>query len=106
MFLNVCSNGGSRRQLKDGCWWDLDRIRNIPNEYEHEIEEPTISACAHQCLFFLDHLVRSSAWAIVCTDDENRGKVVWIGVQSRFVADSFSDFVERYIKDWVSVGYG
>ena len=104
--LTSCPQPGSYSwDSEDGCWWYFDRIKNIPDEYEHEIEEPAIAACAYQCLFFLDHLIWSSAWAIVCTNDQNRGKVVWIGGQSRFVADSFSDFVERYTTDWASVSY-
>ena len=90
--------------VEDGNWWSFDRIKNIPDEYRYEISEPTVAAHASRYLFFMDYLIWSHAWAISCTDDENRGRVVFIGgMPDCFVADSFTDFVERYVKDWMSV---
>jgi SMI1/KNR4 family protein SUKH-1 len=82
------------------CWWPLNRIKNIPNEYVHEIKNASVSGNASKYLFFADYCIWCWAWAIACGDDENRGKVVVInGVSDRIVADSFGQFVDRYIND-------
>jgi hypothetical protein len=49
--------------------------------------------------FFADYLIWCWAWAIVCGDDENRGRVVVISGHDRFVADSFAQFVDLHISD-------
>jgi hypothetical protein len=86
------------------CWWPFERIRNIPEEYEHEVSSPEIANHQSQYLFFADYAIWCWAWAISCTNDENRGKVALIGgLPDRFVAGSFSEFVERYISDFRSV---
>jgi len=85
-------------------WWSLDRIKNIPDEYAHQIKNPDIAPHSSQYLFFADYLVWCWAWAISCTNDDNRGKVMVIdGRDDPFVANSFSEFVECYIADWSSV---
>jgi hypothetical protein len=94
-------------ELWDGentIWWHFDRIRNIPDEYEHEVSNPQIASRQSQYLFFADHCIWCWAWAISCTNDGNRGKVAIIGgAPDRFVADSFSEFVEKYLRDIRSV---
>lgn len=86
-----------------GNWWPLERLKNIPDEYEHELPS-FIPEQGRKFLFFLDHCIWCWAWAISCADDDTRGKVVLIGGQdARFVADSFSEFVDRYTADWLSV---
>ncbi len=85
-------------------WWHFDRIRNIPDEYEHEVSHPRIAVGGSQYLFFADYAIWCWAWAISCTNDEDRGKVAIIGgMPDRFVADSFSEFVEKYLSDIRSV---
>jgi hypothetical protein len=85
-------------------WWPLGRIRNIPEEYEHAISHPRIAAAASQYLFFADYSIWCWAWAISCTDDEDRGRVALIGSDpDHFVANSFTDFVERYTRSFESV---
>jgi len=85
-------------------WWPLGRIRNIPEEYEHEVRHLRIAAAADRYLFFADHCLWCWAWAISCSDDEDRGRVAMIGGSpDRFVADSFTDFVERYTRGLDSV---
>jgi hypothetical protein len=81
-------------------WWSLSEIKNIPDEYQHELKNPPVAAEARKYLFFADYLVWCWAWAIDCGDDENRGRVAIIGgVNDRFVADSFGEFVDRLIAD-------
>ena len=86
-----------------GSWWTPARIKNIPDEYEHKISAPDIAAEAKTALFFLDHLMWCWAWAICCGDGPNRGRVFLIGNEDRFVADSFGEFVQRYINRWTSL---
>lgn len=78
-------------------WWPLDRIKNIHDEYQHAVRNPQVVASIGTYLFFADYLAWCWAWAIACGDDENRGRVVAISGHDRFVADSFSDFVDLYI---------
>ena len=85
-------------------WWHFERIRNITEEYEHKVSNPEIANHQSQYLFFADYAIWCWAWAISCTNDGNRGKVALIGgLPDRFVAGSFSEFVERYIGDFRSV---
>ncbi len=84
----------------DGNWWPIERISNIPDECEHEVAEP-IATNASKHLFFVDWNIWGWAWAISCGEDETRGKVALINGQTdRYVADSFSEFVDRYVTDW------
>jgi len=88
----------------DAIWWPVHRIRNIPDEYQHPIRHPVIARDARTYLFFADFMIWCWAWAICCGDGGDRGKVAVInGNSDRFVADSFSQFVERYVKDPESV---
>jgi hypothetical protein len=85
-------------------WWSVVRINNIPDEYDHPIGHPRIASNAHSYLFFADFLLWAWAWAICCGEGEDRGKVAVIGGDpDHFVADSFSQFVELYVKNPESV---
>ncbi|OAN97510.1 hypothetical protein A8B75_03890 [Sphingomonadales bacterium EhC05] len=80
-------------------WWPIDRIKNIPDEYEHEINNPEIAESAPKYLFFADYLIWCWAWAICCDVGPNYGKVVVIDGNDRFVADSFDAFVDMALTD-------
>ena len=80
-------------------WWPPSRVRNIPDEYEHPIENAAIAAEADAYLFFADYMIWCWAWAVCCSDGPNRGKVACIADPEGFVADSFTQFVERYLRD-------
>lgn len=82
----------------DVIWWSPGRIRNIPDEYEHDLADPAIAREAETYLFFADYMIWCWAWAICCSDGPNRGKIVLIGGPDRFVADSFSRFVSLYLE--------
>lgn len=88
---------------EDGNWWPIQRIKNIPDEYEHPVSDPIARNTAKH-LIFLDYSIWSWAWGISCANDETYGKVTLIGgLPDGYVADSFKDFVERYTTDWMSV---
>ena len=80
-------------------WWQLDRIRNIPDEYEHPIADDVIARDAEKYIFFADFAIWCWAWAICCNDGENHGRIAIISGQEQFVAESFAQFVELYIED-------
>lgn len=84
-------------------WWGFDQIKNIPDEDASSTypgHEPTIWANVAKYLYFADYMVWCWAWAINCSDDENRGRVIVVGWEDTcFVADSFSELVTRYTAD-------
>jgi hypothetical protein len=103
-YLRLSSPVGEAWDEHFCMWWDFKRIKNIPDEYSHELA-PAIAGQAHKYLFFADYSFWCWAWAISCADDETRGSVARIG-DSRYdkiVASSFSDFVRKYINGWQSV---
>ena len=73
-------------------WWPPSRIKNIPDEYGQPINEPRIAAQASACLFFADHFIWISAWAICCGEGKDYGKIALIdGQRDRIVAGSFRE---------------
>jgi len=81
-------------------WWPIERLRNIPDEYDHPIAEPRIASQASDWLFFADFSLWCWAWAICCGDGEDRGAIGLIGGSpDRVVADSFSEFADRHLSD-------
>src|SRR3954463_12154981 len=49
-------------------WWSLGRIKNIPDEYQHELGNGEIAAESGKYLFFADLLFWCWAWAICCSE--------------------------------------
>jgi hypothetical protein len=84
----------------DATWWSLGRVKNIPDEHEHAVSDLDIAGEAASCLFFADYLIWCWAWAVCCSEGPNRGKVALIGGSpDRFVANSFSEFIDQYLVD-------
>ncbi len=80
-------------------WWAFPRIKNILDEYPHALKNHAVATSADKCLFFADYIGWSMAWAVAC-GDENHGRIAVIdGGSDRFVADSFGDFVDLFLKD-------
>lgn len=80
-------------------WWALDRIQSIRDEYKDGTGSPAIAAEPDAYLFFADYMIWCWAWAVCCSEGPNRGRIAFIGTPDGFVADSFSEFVERYLRD-------
>jgi hypothetical protein len=98
-LLEVCTVE-ERMDDEGTAWWGLDRVCSIPDDYQSEITDPAVAAEANVYLFFADYLIWCWAWAVCCSDGPNRGKVAFIGgMPDGFVADSFTEFVERYLRD-------
>jgi len=81
-------------------WWTVDRLRPMSEELEKPFTHPVVKPNWDRYLVFADYAVWCMAWAIACTEDENHGRVFVInGSDDRFVADDFSEFVDRHIAD-------
>jgi hypothetical protein len=79
-------------------WWSLSQIKSIPESYRHRLTDAEIAANAAGYLFFADYLIWSWAWAICCLAGSNYGRVVVISGKDRFVANSFAEFIDGYIR--------
>jgi hypothetical protein len=103
-FLRLSSPVGEGMDTEMVTWWSFGRVKNIPDEYPHALA-PIISDEGKKYLFFADYCIWCWAWAISCADDGSRGKVALIAghTHDRFVANSFSDFVQKYLSDPRSV---
>lgn len=85
-------------------WWPASRLRNMPDEYPQGSENPVVAREANRYIFFADYSIWCWAWAICCGDGAQRGKVAVIGASGdAFIADSFADFVTRYLRDPMSI---
>lgn len=102
-YLKLSAPVEENWDVEDGNWWPVERIKNIPEEYDTSVSD-VIGRNASKHLIFLDYLTWSWAWAISCADDETRGRVALIGgAPDGYVAESFAEFVERYTADWDSI---
>jgi hypothetical protein len=98
-LLEVCTVA-ERMDGETTTWCGLDGVCSIPDDYDGEITDPAVAAEANAYLFFADYLIWCWAWAVCCSDGPNRGKVALIGgMPDGFVAGSFTEFVERYLRD-------
>jgi SMI1 / KNR4 family (SUKH-1) len=103
-LLHACPKEESENMDDEGtAWWPLDRLLNIPDEYPHTITDPAIAKNAAKYVFFADYMIWCWAWAIDCSEDKDPGRVAVIGGPDRFVADSFAEFVDRYIEDQTQI---
>jgi hypothetical protein len=103
-YLRLSSPVGDAMDNEMIDWWNFGQIKNIPEEYPHELGAVVTNA-GREYLFFADYCIWCWAWAISCANDETRGKVVLVAGRSydKFVADSFTDFVRKYAGDPKSV---
>ena len=98
-YLSYSSPVAENWDREMGNWWPFSRIKNIPEEYSY----PYVPENSDKYLFFLDHCIWCWAWAISCADDATYGSIVTVGGPEKVVASSFSEFVDKYISDWISV---
>jgi hypothetical protein len=55
-LLQSCPKDGSAYDY-EMTWWELDRLKNIPDEYPHAITVPAIAENAAKYLFFADYSI-------------------------------------------------
>jgi hypothetical protein len=85
-------------------WWAVSEIKCLPDGYEHGVTSTAIAEEAGAYLLFADYLIWCWGWAVCCSGGQNHGKVALIGsAPDRFVANTFSEFVNRYLEDPDSV---
>ena len=81
-------------------WWPIERLKNIPDEYEQAVKDPRVASNAEDWLFFADFSLWCWAWAICCGEGEDRGRIALVGGSpDRIVAGSFAEFVDRHLSD-------
>lgn len=99
-FLSQSSPVSEAMDNKLVTWWSFGQIKNIPDEFSHALC-PVISDDGRKYLIFADYCLWCCAWAISCADDGSRGQVAIIAgnPHDRIVANSFSDFVQKYLSD-------
>ncbi|MDG2534321.1 SMI1/KNR4 family protein [Sphingomonas sp. HITSZ_GF] len=82
-------------------WFPLADIKSLGDETTSWETKSTLDN--DKLLVFADFLMWCYAWAVDCSDTENRGKVALIAGSDRhpdhYVADSFDDFLARYLRD-------
>lgn len=89
-------------------WHGLAGVRSLPEELAAISNEPpppkpsdnpAIAAEEGSYLFFADYMIWCWGWAVCCSDGPNRGRVAFISDCDGFVADSFTAFVQAYVRD-------
>lgn len=97
-LLHACSTLDDGGQMDDwNAWWGLERIRSILEECDDQ-NPMTLASDPRKTLVFADHLIWCWAWAICCDGGDNHGRVMVIG-PDRWVANSFTEFVDLYMAD-------
>lgn len=100
-LLNACSTAddGGLMDDQNSAWWGLDRLRSVSEEYEYPLTDDELVPERDTAIFFADHMSWAMAWAICCRAGPNYGRIFVCSDVDRFVADSFSIFVEQYLAD-------
>jgi hypothetical protein len=98
-YLLECAPQQDFWDEEDAIWWSPARLRNLPEEYPYPIRNARIAEKAACYIFFADYFIWSWAWAICCDSGADRGKVAVFSSEDRFVAHSFTEFVETYVTD-------
>lgn len=97
-LLHACSTLDDGGQMDDcTAWWGLERIRSVVEECDDQ-SPMTLAIDPRKTLIFADHLIWCWAWAACCDGGDNHGRVMVIG-PDRWVADSFAEFIDRYLTD-------
>ncbi|HTK34415.1 MAG TPA: hypothetical protein VL358_03900 [Caulobacteraceae bacterium] len=101
-LLHACSTLDDGGEMDDcNAWWGLERIRPVVEECDDQ-SPMTLTADTRKTLIFADHMIWCWAWAICCDGGRNHGRVMVIG-PDRWVADSFAEFIDRYVTDQPSL---
>lgn len=103
-FLNVdgmVQSGGDDCDQGGFSFWPLARLRSVPEECaQHRLAAPGIES-PDEYFVFADYLQWSWAYAIRLTSGPlEANPVIHVGtLRPRVVADSFSQFVDLYLRD-------
>ncbi len=83
-------------------WWPLADIKTVRQECGDK-PKSALNAQRNDLIVFADFLIWCYAWAIDCSQGLNRGRVAVIGGKDRYIADSFDDFLDRYLRDETAI---
>ena len=84
-------------------WWPLGRIRSVAEELPHSALGRTPIPRPDMLLIFADYMIWCRGWAIDCSPGPGHGKILSLDERPHVVALNFTDFVERYLLDDMSV---
>lgn len=101
-LIHACStldDGGVMDEFGNA-WWGLERIRSLVEECgAPKADDAVAVTSAASALLFADTLIWCSAWGVCCKEGPDFGRVFLVSDGERFVADSFAEFVARYLED-------
>ncbi|GEM_PF-1517450 len=103
-LIHACStvdDGGNMDAFTNG-WWGLERIRSVTEECG-EKADVVLGDGSAKTLLFADTLIWCSAWGICCEEGPDFGRIFLAIDSCCFVADSFTEFVDRYLKDDITL---
>jgi hypothetical protein len=101
-YLKAAMPAGNEWDSEGTRWWPLRDIKSIRDECSSESGYEA-AADDEQQLIFADYLIWCHAWAVDCSNGADRGKILIVSDASRYVADSFDEFLDRYIRDDSSI---
>ena len=96
-YLEAAMPEGNEWDDEGTRWFPLADIRSLREECANWDSDSALDS--DRLLVFADYLIWCYAWAVDCSETENRGKVALITGKDHYVADSFDAFVELYIRD-------
>lgn len=83
-------------------WWPFESMKSVAGDYRTPMAT-TVAGNEGKLILFADFSIWCWGWAVNCAPGVDYGKIMVIGGDDRYVADSFDEFVTAYIDDWVSV---
>jgi hypothetical protein len=108
-LLHACPTSEQGGEMDDEgvSWWGLDRVKSVTEELSDQIngqmplplEDEVLISESPKALFFADLLIWCWAWAICCGDGPNHGRVFIVIGDDGFVAETFGEFVDRYLAE-------
>ena len=78
-------------------WFPLADIKTVREECGDWEGESALDSS--NLIVFADYMIWCYAWAIDCSETDDRGKIALITGDDHYVADSFDAFLERYLHD-------
>ncbi len=79
-------------------WWPLNEIKTVQEECKEWPDQYPPTGNGDKQLVFADWLIWCYGWAIDCSETENRGRVLKVVDGDEYVATSFNDFLDRYLR--------
>ena len=86
-------------------WWPFESIKSVAEDYEWPLD-CAVAGNEDKLILFADFSIWCWGWAVNCTPGIDYGKIMVIGGNERYVADSFDAFVAAYIRNLASVAPG